>query len=67
MPSHSSNPGGASRVHRRALLGTVVLAVLLALAGLAAHLTRDSRAPTKAHVPRLHCGLPADRTWPRSE
>ncbi|MFI1979263.1 hypothetical protein [Streptomyces wedmorensis] len=47
MPSHSSNPGGASRVRRRALLGTVVLAVLVALAGLAAYLTRDGRTPAK--------------------
>ncbi|MFD6347088.1 hypothetical protein ACFWF9_20510 [Streptomyces roseolus] len=52
MSSHSSNPGGASRVRRRALLGTVVLAALLALAGLAAYLTRDSREPAKAPVPR---------------
>ncbi|MEU9856173.1 hypothetical protein [Streptomyces sp. NPDC047974] len=51
MPSHSSNPGGASRVRRRALLGTVVLAVLVALAGLAAYLTRDGRTPAKAPVP----------------
>ncbi|MEU4259415.1 hypothetical protein AB0B42_17335 [Streptomyces fradiae] len=47
MPSRSSNPGGASRVRRRALLGTVVLVVLVALAGLAAYLTRDSRTPAK--------------------
>ncbi|MGW3389882.1 hypothetical protein [Streptomyces cinereoruber] len=51
MPSRSSNPGGASRVRRRALLGTIVLAVLLALAGLAAYLTRDSRAPAKTPAP----------------
>ncbi|WP_406080439.1 hypothetical protein OG468_08490 [Streptomyces zaomyceticus] len=48
MPSRSSNLGGASRVRRRALLGTVVLAVLVALAGLAAYLTRDGRTPSKA-------------------
>ncbi|MFE9042485.1 hypothetical protein ACFYOG_16395 [Streptomyces sp. NPDC007818] len=52
MPSHSSNPGGASRVRRRALLGTAVLAVLLALAGLTAYFTRDGRTPAKAPVPR---------------
>ncbi|WP_405013562.1 hypothetical protein [Kitasatospora sp. NBC_01539] len=43
----SGNPGGASRVRRRALLGTAVLAVLVALAGLFAYLTRDGRAPAK--------------------
>ncbi|MFC8010392.1 hypothetical protein [Streptomyces cinereoruber] len=52
MPSHSSNPGGASRVRRRALLGTVVLAVLVALAGLAAYLTRDGRTPAKPAAAR---------------
>ncbi|WP_411089784.1 hypothetical protein [Streptomyces sp. 061-3] len=41
MPSRSTNPGGASRVRRRVLLGTAVLVVLVALAGLAAYLTRD--------------------------
>ncbi|MEU4658772.1 hypothetical protein AB0G32_33380 [Streptomyces sp. NPDC023723] len=44
MPSHSSNSGGASRVRRRALLGTVVLVVLVSVAGLAAYLTRGGRA-----------------------
>ncbi|MFG2595691.1 hypothetical protein [Streptomyces sp. NPDC048462] len=48
MPSHSSNPGGTSRVRRRALLGTVVLVVLVALAGLAAYLTREGRGSTEA-------------------
>ncbi|MFE3860293.1 hypothetical protein ACFXPT_07640 [Streptomyces goshikiensis] len=48
MPSPSSNPGGASRVRRRALLGSVVLAVLVALAGLAAYLTRDGRSPSES-------------------
>ncbi|WP_435190983.1 hypothetical protein [Streptomyces sp. bgisy126] len=51
MAQHSSNPGGASRVRRRALLGTVVLAVLLALAGLAAYLTRDGRSPSEPSAP----------------
>lgn len=77
MPSHSSNPGGSSRVRRRALLGTVVLAVLVALAGLAAYLTRDGRTPTKAPVPppsspppsssaALPSGPPTVITRPRS-
>ncbi|WP_149038292.1 hypothetical protein [Kitasatospora sp. MBT63] len=43
----SGNPGGASRVRRRALLGTATLAVLVALAGLLAYLTRDGRTPAK--------------------
>ncbi|MCX4773777.1 hypothetical protein [Streptomyces sp. NBC_01285] len=47
MSSRSSNPGGASSVRRRALLGTAVLVVLVALAGLAAYLTRDGREPAK--------------------
>ncbi|MEV7035698.1 hypothetical protein AB0N99_36405 [Streptomyces sp. NPDC093272] len=46
MAQHSTHPGGASRVRRRVLLGTVVLAVLVALACLAACLTRDSRSPS---------------------
>ncbi len=45
MPSPSSNPGGASRMRRRALLGTAVLTVLVALAGLFAYLTREDRKP----------------------
>ncbi|MGA5632515.1 hypothetical protein [Streptomyces lydicamycinicus] len=48
MPSRPMNPGGASPVRRRALLGTAVLALLVALAGLAAYLTRDGRSPSKA-------------------
>ncbi|MFE3937205.1 hypothetical protein ACFXPJ_26425 [Streptomyces goshikiensis] len=48
MPSPSSNPGGASRVRRRALLGSVVMAVIVALAGLAAYLTRDGRSPSES-------------------
>lgn len=47
MPATSSNPGGASRIHPRALLGTAVLVVLVALAGLTAYLTRDGRSSTK--------------------
>ena len=37
--------GGASRVRRRALLGTATLVVLVALAGLFSFLTRDNRKP----------------------
>ncbi|MET8330101.1 hypothetical protein [Streptomyces sp. NPDC005181] len=47
MSSRSLNPGGASSVRRRALLGTAVLVVLVALAGLAAYLTRDGRESAK--------------------
>ncbi|MFD0314602.1 hypothetical protein [Streptomyces flavalbus] len=47
MSSRSTNPGGASLVRRRALLGTAVLVVLVALAGLAAYLTRDGRTSSK--------------------
>ena len=52
MPAHSSNPGGASRVRRRALLGTAVLVVLVALACLAAYLTRDSRQTSNSAAPQ---------------
>ncbi|MET8740775.1 hypothetical protein [Streptomyces sp. NPDC004728] len=51
MGQHSTHPGGASRVRRRALLGTVVLVVLIALAGLAAYLTRDGRSPSETPAP----------------
>ncbi|MFC9854502.1 hypothetical protein ACIGW5_06520 [Streptomyces prasinus] len=51
MAQHSTHPGGTSRVRRRALLGTVVLAVLVALAGLAAYLTRDGRSPSDTPAP----------------
>ncbi|MFJ1545213.1 hypothetical protein [Streptomyces sp. NPDC088246] len=47
MPSSSPNLGGASRLRRRALLGTAVLVVLVALAGLTAYLTRDGRGPAE--------------------
>ncbi|MFD9427335.1 MULTISPECIES: hypothetical protein [unclassified Streptomyces] len=59
MPSRSSNPGGASRVRRRALLGTAVLVVLVALAGLAAYLTRDGREPSKTAAPRASSASPS--------
>ncbi|MFL4492405.1 hypothetical protein ACJ6WD_14285 [Streptomyces sp. VTCC 41912] len=51
MASRSTNPRGASRVRRRVLLGTAVLVVLVALAGLAAYLTRDSRQTSKTSEP----------------
>ncbi|MFG3492281.1 hypothetical protein [Streptomyces sp. NPDC047972] len=51
MARHSTHPGGASRVRRRALLGAVVLVVLVALAGLAAYLTRDGRGPAETPAP----------------
>ncbi|MEU6664014.1 hypothetical protein [Streptomyces sp. NPDC046821] len=53
MAQHSTHPGGASRVRRRALLGTAVLVVLVALAGLASYLTRDGRSPSKPPAPSL--------------
>ncbi|MEW2434111.1 hypothetical protein AB0952_07990 [Streptomyces caniferus] len=72
MPSRPMNPGGASPVRRRALLGTAVLVVLVALVGLAAYLTRDGRSPSKA--PAVHTSSPtahstastAPRTHPRA-
>ncbi|MFJ2113103.1 MULTISPECIES: hypothetical protein [unclassified Streptomyces] len=51
MAQHSTHPSGASRVRRRALLGTVVLVVLVALVGLAAYLTRDGRSPSETPAP----------------
>ncbi|WP_180303480.1 hypothetical protein [Streptomyces sp. JV178] len=59
MSSHSTNPGGASRVRRRALLGTAVLVVLVALAGLAAYLTRDGRTSSKAPAPQVSSASPS--------
>lgn len=59
MPSRTSNPGGATRVRRRALLGTAVLVVLVALAGLAAYLTRDGREPAKLSAPRAALASPS--------
>ncbi|MEE4543613.1 hypothetical protein V2S66_16735 [Streptomyces sp. V4-01] len=58
MPATSSNAGGPSRVRRRALLGTVVLVVLVALAGLTAYLTRDGRSSTKATVQQTTSASP---------
>ncbi|MEW1660583.1 hypothetical protein [Streptomyces sp. NPDC093707] len=52
MVSRSTNPGGVSRVRRRALLGTAVLVGLVALAGLVAYLTRDGRQPSKSPTPQ---------------
>jgi hypothetical protein len=54
----SSDPGGASRVRRRALLGAVVLVVLMALAGLAAYLTRDGRSSSKPPAPQTSSVAP---------
>ncbi|MFB7778936.1 hypothetical protein [Streptomyces bauhiniae] len=52
MARHSPRPGGASRGRRRALLGgTAVLTALVALAGLAAYLTSDSRSPAEPPAP----------------
>ncbi|MFD9039545.1 hypothetical protein ACFVZA_26500 [Streptomyces bottropensis] len=62
MSSRSTNPGGASRVRRRALLGTAVLLVLVALAGLAAYLTRDGRISSKAPAPQVSSASPSSPT-----
>ncbi|TWF87871.1 hypothetical protein [Streptomyces capillispiralis] len=62
MSSRSTNPGGASRVRRRALLGTAVLVVLVALAGLAAYLTRDGRASSKTPAPQVSSASPSSPT-----
>ncbi|MGW0495623.1 hypothetical protein ACWD0Z_09395 [Streptomyces sp. NPDC003007] len=51
MAQHSTHADGASRVRRRALLGTAILAVLVALAGLAAYLTREGRSPSDTAAP----------------
>ncbi|MFD4786621.1 hypothetical protein ACFWN1_05965 [Streptomyces sp. NPDC058459] len=59
MSPRSTNPGGASRVRRRALLGTAVLVVLVALAGLAAYLTRDGRTSSKAPAPQASSASPS--------
>ncbi|WP_326657781.1 hypothetical protein [Streptomyces sp. NBC_00385] len=52
MPDRSLNPGGASRVRRRALLGAAVLMALVVLAGLAAYLTREDKVTSD--VPAAH-------------
>ncbi|MFJ2843548.1 hypothetical protein ACIPD2_18135 [Streptomyces griseofuscus] len=62
MSTRSTNPGGASRVRRRALLGTAVLVVLVALAGLAAYLTRDGRYSSKAPAPQVSSASPSSPT-----
>ena len=64
MPAHSTNPGGASRVRRRALLGTAVLVVLVALAGLAAYLTRDGRQTSNSTESQASSATP--RSTPAS-
>lgn len=50
MPATSSPTDGMSGMRRRMLLGTAVLVVLVALAGLIAYLTRDGRSPTNSTV-----------------
>lgn len=62
MSSRSTNPGGASRVRRRALLGTAVLVVLVALAGLAAYVTRDSRTSSKVPTTQVSSASPSSPT-----
>ncbi|MEI5521193.1 hypothetical protein WB401_11455 [Streptomyces brasiliscabiei] len=62
MSPRSTNPGGASRVRRRALLGTAVLVVLVALAGLTAYLTRDGRTSPKAPAPQVSSASPSSPT-----
>ncbi|PIM72941.1 hypothetical protein CTU88_03650 [Streptomyces sp. JV178] len=46
-------------MRRRALLGTAVLVVLVALAGLAAYLTRDGRTSSKAPAPQVSSASPS--------
>ncbi|WP_166663425.1 hypothetical protein [Streptomyces sp. NBC_00582] len=62
MSSRSTNPGGASRVRRRALLGTAVLVVLVALAGLAAYVTRDGRTSSKVPTTQVSSASPSSPT-----
>ncbi|MEU4930986.1 hypothetical protein AB0G54_31550 [Streptomyces yokosukanensis] len=66
MSPRSTNPGGASRVRRRALLGTAVLVVLVALAALAAYLTRDGRSSSKAPTPHVSSASSSSPTAPAS-
>ncbi|WP_329612486.1 hypothetical protein OG244_03535 [Streptomyces brevispora] len=61
MPLPSPNPSGASTVRRRVLLGTAVLAVLVALAGLAAYLTRDGEEPSSPAA--AHASPPPPSPW----
>jgi hypothetical protein len=58
MPTTSSDLDRASRIRRRALLGTVVLVVLVAVAGLTAYLTRDGRSSTKPTVQQTTSASP---------
>lgn len=64
MPTTSSTPGGTPRIRRRALLGTAVLVVLVALAGLAAFLTRDGRSPARPAVQRSTSSSARDSSAP---
>lgn len=58
MPPMSSNHSRSSRVRRRALLGTAVLLVLVALAGLAAYLNRDGRSAAKSTTKQASSAAP---------
>lgn len=62
MPSTSSRPDSMSGMRRRALLGTVVLMVLVALAGLTAYLTRDGRSSARPAVARTSSSSPVPRS-----
>ncbi|WP_441247379.1 hypothetical protein [Kitasatospora sp. McL0602] len=64
MSARSNNPGGAPRARRRALLGTAVLVVLVALAGLAAYFTRDGRTTSKAPAPHSSSASPSSFSPP---
>ncbi|MGW9433567.1 hypothetical protein ACWHA1_37330 [Streptomyces decoyicus] len=64
MSSRPLNPGGASPVRHRALLGTAALVVLVALAGLAAYLTRDGRSPSKAPAVQTSSPTPPSTASP---
>ncbi|MFF3750568.1 hypothetical protein ACFYYH_08930 [Streptomyces sp. NPDC002018] len=62
MAPRSSNPGGASPLRHRALIGAAVLAVLVALAGLTAYLTRDDRTSAKVPTPQASPASPPSPT-----
>ncbi|AEW95121.1 secreted protein [Streptantibioticus cattleyicolor NRRL 8057 = DSM 46488] len=53
-------------MRRRALLGTAVLVVLVALAGLAAYITRDGRSPSKASAAGTSSAVTAASPTPSS-
>ncbi|MFJ2649469.1 hypothetical protein ACIO1C_22420 [Streptomyces sp. NPDC087420] len=66
MPSPTPTTSGAPRVRHRALLGTAALVVLVALAGLAAYLTRDSREPTTPPATQASSPSPSFTVHPPS-